>query len=240
MTRSRRAVLALLLLVPAPTIGTVSAMLVPGLAGMPLGQSIYAVSKVWLLLLPLLWWLLIAAREPRLERLHVGDAPRGMSGFAVGAWLGVAMSVVILAGYALIGRHLVDPADFRAAAARSGLDDPIRYLVLAIYICAVNALLEEIVWRWFVFRRVEEILPRGHGGIAIVVSGILFTIHHVFALAAQVGPAATVLGSFGVLVGGVVWSWCYLRYRSVWPGYVSHAIVDVAIFALGAWMLFGG
>ena len=43
----------------------------------------------------------------------------------------------------------------------------------------------------------------------------------------------------GVMIGGLVWSWMYMRYRSIWPGWVSHAIVDVAVFGVGAWVLFG-
>ena len=50
----------------------------------------------------------------------------------------------------------------------------------------------------------------------------------------------TVLASLGVFVGGACWSWLYLRYRSVWPCYVSHAIVDVPIFVLGYRLIFGG
>ena len=43
----------------------------------------------------------------------------------------------------------------------------------------------------------------------------------------------------GVFAGGVAWSCLYVRYGSVWPGYLSHAIVDVAVFGTGAALLFG-
>jgi membrane protease YdiL (CAAX protease family) len=36
-----------------------------------------------------------------------------------------------------------------------------------------------------------------------------------------------------------MWSWLYLRYRSVWPCYVSHAIVDIAVFVVGWLIIFG-
>jgi membrane protease YdiL (CAAX protease family) len=42
-----------------------------------------------------------------------------------------------------------------------------------------------------------------------------------------------------VFTGGAIWSWLYVRYRSIWPGYLSHAIVDVAVFAVGWWIIFG-
>ena len=36
-----------------------------------------------------------------------------------------------------------------------------------------------------------------------------------------------------------VWSVCYLRYRSIWPGWVSHVAADVAGLAIGWRVLFG-
>jgi membrane protease YdiL (CAAX protease family) len=48
------------------------------------------------------------------------------------------------------------------------------------------------------------------------------------------------LGSLGVFIGGAVWSWLYLRYRSVWPCYLSHALADAAIFIIGYRLIFGG
>ena len=41
------------------------------------------------------------------------------------------------------------------------------------------------------------------------------------------------------LIGGVIFSWLYVQYRSVWVAWVAHAIADVAIFAI-AWQLIVG
>ena len=42
--------------------------------------------------------------------------------------------------------------------------------------------------------------------------------------------------TLGVFLGGCAWSWLYLRYRSIWPGYISHIIADIAVFGVG-WMI---
>ncbi|MEE9212588.1 MAG: hypothetical protein V3U29_08040, partial [Phycisphaeraceae bacterium] len=48
-----RAMLALLLLVPAPIVGTaVGMVLYPG----PVGSAVYGLSKLWMWVLPALWW----------------------------------------------------------------------------------------------------------------------------------------------------------------------------------------
>jgi membrane protease YdiL (CAAX protease family) len=52
-------------------------------------------------------------------------------------------------------------------------------------------------------------------------------------------PAATAICSAGIFIGGSVWSYMYVRYESIWPGYLSHAIVDLCIFGIGAFMIFG-
>ena len=94
---------------------------------------------------------------------------------------------------------------------------------------------EEYVWRWYCFRQCEVLLG-GAGGV--MASALGLTLLHIIALGAQFSPVVTVLGSVGVFCGGAIWSWRFLRYRSVWPCYVSHAIVDLAIFILGYHLIF--
>jgi len=90
--------------------------------------------------------------------------------------------------------------------------------------------------RWFVFRKFEccwAATGCGGGGPGL---------HRASCDCAggAVSLAITVLGSVGVFLGGAIWSWLYLRYRSVWPCYLSHAIADAAIFIIGYRLIFGG
>ena len=45
--------------------------------------------------------------------------------------------------------------------------------------------------------------------------------------------AALAAASALLLIGGLSWSWCYQKYRSIWPGYLSHLLVDASIFWIG-------
>ena len=74
--------------------------------------------------------------------------------------------------------------------------------------------------------------------LAIAASALGFTIHHVIALQIFLSLPMTALCAFGIFVGGATWSWCYVRYRSIWPAYLSHAIVDLAVFSLGYVLIF--
>lgn len=228
--RSRTlALAALLLLVPAPSVGVVLAMLVDATQGTLVGKGAYFLSKAWILALPLVWTLWV-------ERSRPSWSPPRKGGFGVGAGLGLAIGAVIFVGWWLVGRHVVEPSMVRDAAVANGIGTPGMYIAFVLYLTFVNSLLEEYVWRWFVFRQSEKLVG---GPAAVVCSAAFFTIHHVLALKAQMGWTPTIVGSAGVFIGGAAWSWCYLRFRSVWPGYVSHLIVDAAVFVLGWWLIFG-
>lgn len=228
---AHRSSLALLLLVPAPTFGVFLSMWFAPTAGTWVGQAAYALTKLWILAVPLYWLLVV-------EKGTLSWSPARRGGFGPAIALGLLISAVIVAAY-LMFQDWIDPQTVREAAERSGIATPARYIGLAIYIFTINAVLEEYVWRWFVFRQCEKIVSAMGGLIAVLLSAMFFTIHHILALAAQFEWKVTLLGSIGVFVGGAVWSWCYLRYRSIWPGYVSHAIVDGVIFVIGWRLIFG-
>lgn len=199
--------------------------------GTTLGRAVYLVGKVWIAVLPLVW--LIAV-----EREHPGWSPARRGGFGAAILLGLLLgTVVLLMGILAQTQGWIDPAQVAERARQTGLADLRLFLAGALYWITLNSLMEEYVWRWFCFRQCEALFG-GTGGV--IASALGFTLHHVIALAAQVPWPATMLGSFGVFAGGVAWSWLYLRYRSVWPCYVSHALVDVPIFWLGYRMIFAG
>lgn len=224
-----RALVPLLLLVPAPTVGVLGGFF--GLGG-EYGRSLWMLSKAWILLLPLFWWLFIENR-----RVSFSPLPRPASGaIRLGILTGIGFFAAILIGNSALAERLVDSDMVQAKAAETGLDDWRVFLGFATYTCLINSLLEEYIWRWFVTLQVVRLVP--HRGWAIVISGLAFTCHHVFALAAQMPVAATVVASLGVFLGGITWSWLYLKTRSVWPGWISHLLADIAIMIAGWELIF--
>ncbi|HOW68369.1 MAG TPA: type II CAAX endopeptidase family protein [Candidatus Paceibacterota bacterium] len=218
---------ALLLLVPAPSLGTAAAMFWwPELLA---GKIIFLASKIWLVLLPVIW-LRFVDREP------LSWSPPRRGGFGLGIALGLLITLSIFAAYAIAQHYgAIDPKMVAERAARTGLNRPGIYFAGAFYWITVNSLIEEYVWRWFVFRKCEVLLG---GKAAVIAAGLAFTAHHVIALSAQFNAPITLLASLGVFIGGATWSGLYQRYRSIWPGYVSHAIVDMPIFVIGYWLIF--
>lgn len=217
---------ALLLLVPAPSIGVLAGMVIA--PDHLWGKIVFAVSKIWILLLPIFWF-------TRIERQKLSLSKPTQGGFGVAAGLGILISVVIFIFYFAAGRFLIEPQLVKDMAARTGLASPAVYLAGAAYWILVNSVLEEYVWRWFVVRQCGALMSSRP---AIAVSAICFTLHHILAMQVYFGLLVVVIASLGVFVGGAIWSWCYLRYKSIWPGYVSHAIVDIAVFAIGYHLIF--
>ena len=224
------AFLALILLVPVPTIGVLGAMVFPATQGTPLGQGLYLAAKIWLVAFPLMWRLLVERQRLSLSPMKPDE--RG-SGLRMGLITGVVIAVAIFAGHWLVGRHVIDIIALRTAAAENDIGDPARYIVLALGLTLFNSLVEEYVWRWFVYRQCEQLMP---SKVAVVASALMFTAHHYFALRDQMGPMPTLLACGGIFIGGCIWSALYRRYRSIWPGYVSHIMADAAVFSVG-WML---
>lgn len=113
-----------------------------------------------------------------------------------------------------------------------GLDSTGRYLVLGVFYSLIHSLLEEYYWRWFVFRQLRERISLHW---AIVISSLGFTAHHVVILVVYFGASSWITYVFvaGVAVGGAVWATLYDRYRTLLGPWLSHALVDLAIFTIG-------
>lgn len=224
--RKTRALTALAAIVPAPTLGLLAALyLWPDTVP---GQLAYVVLKLWLLALPVAWIVFVDRHRPSLPRLR----SRGM---AQAVATGVSMFVVIVTAWWL-AKDWIDTDAMASQIAGIGLGDVRLFLLAALYWCTVNSILEEYVWRWFVFTRCEALMPRL---AAVTAAGLFFTLHHVVALAFYFDWRVTVLGSLGVFIGGTTWSWLYLRWRNIYAAYVSHVFADIAVFGIGWYLVFG-
>jgi membrane protease YdiL (CAAX protease family) len=217
------AVVALLLIVVPANFGIIARLYGQGIGG----QAVFIATRVWILALPLLWvW--------RVDRQRLSPTWPTRKEWQLGWWLGLGMAGVIYGGYALIGQQWIDPEVTRSRAEAVGLLQPILFAAFAVYFTFVNALVEEYIWRWFVYRKCEVLVP---GVWAVALAALCFTLHHIVSLFGFTGNwGVTVLGSIGVLIAGAVWSWCYLRYQSLWICYISHALADLAI-AIVAWQI---
>jgi membrane protease YdiL (CAAX protease family) len=222
----RRAAVALLLLAPVPSLGAAAAMIwLPG----PLGRALFLAAKAWLVVLPLAWHLAIDRQAP-------SWSPPRRGGLGVGIGTGLAAAAIIAGAAWIFGIFEMDVSELAGEVGEMGLGRPSAYLLGALGWTFVNSLMEEFVYRWFVLTRLERL---ARPVLAVLGSAAVFTAHHVVAMSTYLPWHLTALASIGVFAGGALWAWLYVRYRSIWPGWLSHVLADVAIFAVGWVVLFG-
>jgi uncharacterized protein len=80
---------------------------------------------------------------------------------------------------------------------------------------------EEVFWRGFLQDRFQKKWGDVPGWL---VAGLVYSVVHIWAWNFMLFMAALICGLF--------WGWVYLRWRSLWPGIISHAVWDVVIFVL--------
>ncbi len=190
---------------------------------------IFLASKIWVVAFPLVWLLWV-------DRTPLRWSPARNGGFGVAIASGIIIAAIVLAAYAVASGFNALAGNLVAYhAARIGMHLPALYLAGAVYWITVNSLTEEYIWRWFVFRKFETLVG---SRLAVAAAALAFTAKDVVTLSGLFNWPIVLLGAFGLFVGSTTWSCFYRRYRSIWPGYINHAIVDVAIFAIGYSLIF--
>ncbi len=221
------ALLGLILVGIAPTISVVTGFAFK--AGV-LAIVVFIFTKVWIFGLPAYWHL-------RIDKNVFSRSPALNGGWAVSAGLGVVMAVVIMLTYVLLGDTLVSNDDLIEILDPFGLTTPWKLMLAILFWVFINSVLEEFVFRWFITSKIEQLVSGKW--LPILLSAGVFTLHHTIALAFFIDPLGNFIASLGVFIGGVIFSWIYIEYRSIWVAWVAHAIADVAVFAI-AWQMIVG
>jgi len=192
-------------------------------------MAVFNVVKIIQFVLPVAWVLGVQKGSLRLW-------PSNARGVATGLIFGVAVAAAAGALYAglLRGSDLLAGAttEINDKLAGWNIDTRWKFALLGLGYSLVHSLLEEYYWRWFVFGQLRRSasLP-----MAIVASSLGFMAHHVLVLGKFFGfdNPATWLLSGCVAIGGAVWAWLYERSGSLLGPWLSHLLVDAAVFSIG-------
>jgi uncharacterized protein len=219
-------ILALLLIVPISSIGALASTIVaPG----AIGQSIAVCCGIWMLIFPIAWHVAIDR-----QRLQFN---KSLDGLAVGIILGVAMFATILGSYWFVGRYWLDLADIRSRVSQMGMNIPLMVFGFGTFQTLVNSLVEEYVWRWFVYRHCQVLYSPQQ---AVWMSAGFFTLHHIILMVAYGADWRLVaVGALAVFIAGGLWARCIKAYRSLLPSYLSHLAADLALQIVSWHVLLG-
>ena len=223
----RLALIGLALVGIAPTVSVVTGFALK--AGM-IAAIVFVLTKMWMFGLPAYWYTKVEGGERSYSMPEHG-------GWMVSTLLGMGMAVVIAIAYFILGDMVLRDEDLYEILEPFGLTVPWKLVLGILFWIFINSVLEEYVFRWFITSKLEQLV--GGKWLPILLSAAIFTLHHTIALAFFIDPLGNALASLGVFIGGVIFSWIYVQYRSVWVAWVAHAIADVAIFAIAWHMIVG-
>jgi hypothetical protein len=227
METRKQSLLAILLVCFVPSISVIFGIKV--IDDELLAQIFFISCKLWIFIVPTLWYL-------RVENKSMSKVVPSKDGIRMGAITGVIMSIIILFTW-FIFESTLDVNQMVGTLESKGLSNINLYIAGMLYWIFLNSLLEEYVFRWYV--TTKSIILLGNENTAIIFSASLFTLHHAIALH-LFGFLwwQTALASIGLLSAAAIWSWLYIRYRSIWVCWLSHAICDIAVFGIGYTILF--
>ena len=195
----------------------------------PWPQAAYTTGKLIQFSLPLAGLWLARQLPSSLPRPAPVDIALGLT------WgLAVAAAMVGLYGLWLRPAGLLGEAAVAIArkAGNLGLKTPGVFAAAGLFYAVVHSLLEEYYWRWFVFGQLRRTLSLA---LAAGLSGVAFGTHHFLLVGAFFGPSSPgtwLLGS-AVILGGAIWAVIYEVRGNLYACWLSHALIDAAIFAVG-------
>lgn len=150
--------------------------------------------------------------------------PKGYFKFKFDYFLIGVISAVVLYFIFMMGKYFANMilpfAGSQVAAIyhRAAGHSPAKIILLLLFVIGPA---EEIFWRGFVLKN----CLKKYGLVAgVVLSAVLYSAAHLFAMNIMLLIAAFVCGIF--------WGMIFARYKNLWPVIISHALWDVLIFVL--------
>ena len=201
----------------------------------PWMKATYGIGKVVQFSLPILWWAAMDRARLRRPGFSRAGLPAGL-GFGLSVGLGILVLYFVGLRDHPVMVSVAEQA--RAKISAFGLTSPAFYLLFAVFLSLLHALLEEYYWRAFVFAELKKLVPVP---VAVAISSLGFMAHHVIVLNVYFPGrfwTATVPLSLGIAAGGAVWTWMYHRFGTIYPGWIGHALIDATLMFVGYDLLF--
>ena len=191
-------------------------------------QIFFICTKLWIILIPIYWIYRIED-----NRISLGEInSRGMFESIVS---GLLIFVTVGLMFLIFGETL-DVELMKQKIGATGLLNRSIFFLGVFYWITINSLVEEFVFRQFIGDRIFE--STGRKSVTILLSAAIFTLHHTVLLSYYFEPWQNVISSLGIFIAGAIWSLLWLRFRSLYVCWISHAIADVAVFGIAYVILF--
>lgn len=192
-------------------------------------QIVYGVGKLAQFLLPLV------AVWMATDRSFSFHWPK-MKGMALGTAFGIAVVGLMFGIYffRMVDHPMLEDlkVNILSKVTGFGVNAPWKFFVMGAWYTIFHSLFEEYYWRWFVFPQCQRFFSLWP---SVVISSLGFMLHHVLVLGVYLGwdNLFTYQLSASIAIGGAFWAWLYHKTESLYPAWLSHAIVDAGLFTMG-------
>lgn len=183
-----------------------------------IGYLIYLVTKVLLVILPVLFY-----------KFFASDIKAAKAKVRTSLFWGLVSGLAIM--FSIYAFYILSPE-----LAQSVSPDIIKkveelqirkfFVLFAIFLSIFHSLLEEFYWRWFVFGGLSM---KMNYRLAAIISSAAFASHHFIVLKEMFPTWATIVFGVAIGFGGYIWCEIYHRTNSLKGAWISHAIADMAI-----------
>lgn len=154
-------------------------------------------------------------------------------GVIQGFIIGLSIFLVIMLGYFLASFGF-DFSTTAEALMRSGAVNQDNFILIAIYITAINSFVEEFFFRGFTFLNLKKFSSRK---FAYIFSAIAFAIYHVAMMWNWFAWWVFALIIFFLAVGGAIFNYLCEKHNTLYVSWIVHIFANLSINAIGLVLL---
>jgi len=148
--------------------------------------------------------------------------------------LGVSVFTFIVVMFVIL-RPFMDTDTIIAALAENSIT-PRNAIFVFIYIVLINAALEQLFFRGFVFMSLYRMDFKRY---AHVYSSVLFSFYHIPILFHAVSPAILILCTVGLIVAGLIFNALTVKCKSITGSLIVHVSANLALnLMIGLYFVF--
>lgn len=153
-----------------------------------------------------------------------------------GLLTGLAAAIIIMGAFVLLG-SLLDVASITANLLNDFNVHRAVFPLIGLAIVVVNPFLEEYFWRGFIFRNLDQAFKNSPlHNVPLYLTGFFFALHHVIIFQGWFNWWQFILTTAFLALAGVLFNWMFRRSGSIIASWLTHAIADLTIVAIGLYV----
>ena len=174
------------------------------------------------------------SREGSLKELLSSFSMKGSNNIKFAFLLGFGVFAFIVVAFILL-QPLIDRAAVMEALAENGIT-PHNAIFVFLYIVVINAALEQLFFRGFVFLSLYRMKLKRY---AHIYSAVLFSFYHIPILRNAVTPGILILCTIGLVAAGLIFNALALKFKTISASLIVHISANLALnLMIGIYFVF--